>query len=137
MAVALGAGQPALAQAPPPAPDPTELDPNAPMAPLPDLGVDWPDMDAPDEPGDTPSAAAPPAPADAATAIEDNATIRYTLTLQGLEGVGDSTAILAAFRKQSALEADRKQVRQRRADQPPVARGLGAAGRDPAQPRLL
>ena len=30
--------------------DPGELDPSAPMAPLPDLGVDWPDLNAPDEP---------------------------------------------------------------------------------------
>ena len=37
---------PARAQQPPP--DPAELDPSAPLDPMPDLGVEWPDMDAPD-----------------------------------------------------------------------------------------
>ena len=38
----------ALAQQPPPpqppTSDPAQLDPNAPLAPMPDLGVDWPDL---------------------------------------------------------------------------------------------
>ena len=45
------AGTPAFGQtiSPPPAapqnpPDAAELDPSAPLAPLPDLGVDWPDL---------------------------------------------------------------------------------------------
>ena len=37
---------PAFAQTPGSA----ELDPTAPLDPLPDLGVDWPDMNAPDAP---------------------------------------------------------------------------------------
>jgi len=28
--------------------DPAELDPNAPLDPMPDLGIDWPDMNQPD-----------------------------------------------------------------------------------------
>ena len=48
------ASTPALAQVtqaptqtpPPPVPDAAELDPSAPLAPMPDLGVDWPDLNA-------------------------------------------------------------------------------------------
>ncbi|MEO7654509.1 MAG: BamA/TamA family outer membrane protein [Sphingomicrobium sp.] len=114
---AVCAGQPALAQQDPPpsSPSSTELDPSAPLAPLPDLGVDWPDMDAPDavpdpaNAGEAPDAIpAEPTPADRSAATGDKDTIRYTLAIVGLEGVGDTAAILAAFRKQSALEADRR-----------------------------
>ena len=50
--IALSSGT-ALAQAappaaPPPPSEPGELDPNAPLAPMPDLGVDWPDLNAKD-----------------------------------------------------------------------------------------
>ena len=37
-------GQPASQPAPPPPGEP-ELDPNAPLAPMPELGVDWPQLD--------------------------------------------------------------------------------------------
>ena len=47
---AAGAGlalaQPAFAQEP--MPSSSELDPSAPLDPLPDLGVEWPDMEAAD-----------------------------------------------------------------------------------------
>ncbi|HKT14071.1 MAG TPA: hypothetical protein VJR87_01555, partial [Allosphingosinicella sp.] len=42
-------------------PEPAELDPAAPLAPMPDIGVEWPDMNAPDAP--------PPADAGSAEAI--------------------------------------------------------------------
>ena len=45
--LALGASPLAAQQALPP-PDPTELDPSAPLNPMTDLDVEWPDLDAPD-----------------------------------------------------------------------------------------
>jgi translocation and assembly module TamA len=106
-AAAALAGTPGLAQttsAEPP--EPAELDPNAPLEPLPDLGVEWPDLNEKE--------ATPPAPAaegaKATTAVVENAAseIRYTWVVEGLGAIGNSPDLLAAFRKQSALEADRK-----------------------------
>jgi translocation and assembly module TamA len=101
---ALFAG-PAFGQAAPPPPSDTgELDPNAPLAPLPDLGVDWPQLDA--------DQTAPPAQAEAPAAkaqtTEAAGTVRYTVDVEGLASVGNSEDLLAAFRKQSTLEAERK-----------------------------
>ena len=105
---ALGAmvAAPALAQQTTPPPPqvqpgpPAELDPSAPLDPLPDLGVDWPDLKAVEAPPvATPVANAP---------AEAASTSRYTLTIQGLEPVGDAQGLLTSFRQQSALEADRK-----------------------------
>jgi translocation and assembly module TamA len=101
---ALFAG-PALGQVPPPPPtDPGELDPNAPLAPLPDLGVDWPELDA--------NETAPPAQTEAPATKEQNTeaagTVRYTVDVEGLASVGNAEDLLAAFRKQSTLEAERK-----------------------------
>jgi len=45
--LALGAA-PLFAQTVPPPPDPTELDPSAPLDAMPELGVEWPDMNAAD-----------------------------------------------------------------------------------------
>ena len=62
--LALGAAH--LAAQVPPA-DPTELDPSAPLDPMPDLGVDWPDLNQPEPEvppeveGVAPEAAAEPA----------------------------------------------------------------------------
>src|SRR5438552_19152924 len=72
--------------APPPQPQPqppdaAELDPSAPLAPMPDLGVDWPDLNA----RDATSPATAPAPA-TATARQSDAgasQIRYTWTVEG------------------------------------------------------
>ena len=84
--------------------DPAELDPSAPLDPLPDLGVDWPDVTTPD-----PGEAAAPADPNGQSKIEDSiGERRYTVTVEGLAGIGDSEALLASFRKQSALEAGRK-----------------------------
>ena len=70
---------PAFAQAS----DPTELDPTAPMAPLPDLGVDWPDMNAPDAPPPTDAGTeALPKP----VAIDAAEERRYTVVIEGLQG---------------------------------------------------
>ena len=97
---------PAHAQAPS-----SELDPSAPLDPMPDLGVDWPDLDAEDSlplPAEPPTAATPAPPA--TTDDEGPSERRYTVTVQGIAGVGDTEALLDAFHKQSALEAERKDL---------------------------
>src|SRR5881397_1859237 len=98
--------------APPPSPQPpdaAELDPNAPLAPMPDIGVAWPDLNTKDAaPQPAPAIGAPP-PAPAAVAQGRGGNeIHYTLAVEGLAAIGNSEDLLAAFRKQSALEADRK-----------------------------
>src|SRR6185503_20067525 len=93
-------------QTPPPATEP-ELDPNAPLAPMPDLGVEWPDLNAKDtavspEPNNEgqPKKAAP-------LQTEANGTLRYTVEVEGLT-VGGAEDLLKSFRQQSTLEAERK-----------------------------
>ncbi|MGA9581781.1 MAG: outer membrane protein assembly factor, partial [Allosphingosinicella sp.] len=69
-----------LAQEQPPPADPLDLpplDPSAPLDPLPDLGVDWPDME---QSSDDPIADAPD------TGIADSsAERRYTVRIEGLD----------------------------------------------------
>src|SRR4051812_41080104 len=96
------AASPALAQPSTPPTDPAELDPSAPLDPLPDLGVPWPDMNAPDEVN---SAEAHPAQVQA---VDETGERKYTIAIEGLDVVGGEDDILKAFRGQSALEADRK-----------------------------
>ena len=95
--------------APQPPPDAAELDPNAPLAPLPELGIPWPDL----KPGET----APPAAitttvkgkkqTEAVGAATGN--IRYTIEVNGLAAMGNAEELLQQFRAQSALEAERKE----------------------------
>ena len=101
------------------APDPTELDPDAPMDAMPDLGVEWPDMNAPDaapvpDPGEMPL----PAPGetaesearDAGVSIDDSvAARRYVVRIEGL-GAAESEALLKSFKQQSALDEGGKTV---------------------------
>ncbi|MBV9527786.1 BamA/TamA family outer membrane protein [Sphingomonas sp.] len=100
-AAALGLilASPALAQSQPPPPSP-DLDPSAPLDPMPDLGVGWPDLKT------SPAASATTSSSDSAS--DSTSARRYTLTIEGLETVGSADDILAAFRRGSALEADRK-----------------------------
>ena len=109
-AAACGLALAVPARAQQPAPVPTELDPNAPLDPMPDLGVEWPDMDAPD-PAPEPQAGEvelPEAEAEAAgNAIEDAAAARhYTYRIEGLEAVAEAGQLVDRFREQSALEKD-------------------------------
>src|SRR5436190_18409975 len=84
---------PSLAQTappPPPAqpPDAAELDPNAPLAPLPDLGVAWPDLSTP-EPTPAPATEQPgQVPTAGATLDEGTSEIRYSVIVEGLSAVG-------------------------------------------------
>ncbi|HEX4894467.1 MAG TPA: hypothetical protein VFV47_14380, partial [Hyphomicrobiaceae bacterium] len=86
--------------------DPTELDPSAPLDPMPELGVEWPDMDTPDpvlEPIDDEAVVADD---DRSNAIEDSAAARrYVVVLSGL-GEASTEEFLQAFHARSALEAD-------------------------------
>src|SRR5438552_2731331 len=98
----------ALAQAvPQPPPDAAELDPSAPLDPMPDLGVAWPDLKASD------TALPPPAPATVrgkpqAQRPEGTSDIRYTVQVDGLAPIGNAEDLMHDFRNQSALEAERK-----------------------------
>ena len=91
----------ALAQPPEPPPAPAEagqqppLDPSAPIEEWPDLGVDWPDMEAD---------AAAPIPVSPDANVADAAAARtYSYRVEGLEEV-DSAVLLARFRELSTLE---------------------------------
>jgi translocation and assembly module TamA len=88
---------------PPPPPDPAELDPNAPLAPLPDLGVAWPQLDAKET---APPPVAPSAPRGRTVQVAGD--MRYTVQVEGLGSVSDSEELLRAFQQQSALHAERK-----------------------------
>jgi translocation and assembly module TamA len=97
---------PLLAQIVPPPPDPAELDPNAPLEPMPDLGVAWPGLNAKDT---APPSATPAAPQrKGRTAAVTTGDMRYTVQVEGLAPVGNAEELLRDFRAQSALEAERK-----------------------------
>jgi translocation and assembly module TamA len=107
----------AFAQTVPPAPSPpadaAELDPSAPLDPMPELGVAWPDLKASDT-------ATPPAPVQAAPnhkrskkgkpldLADGTGDLRYAVQVDGLGPIGNAEDLLRDFRKQSALEAERK-----------------------------
>jgi len=90
---------------PAPPPDAAELDPSAPLDPMPGLGIAWPELDARETA--PPPAAAPTKRKGHAVAVTVG-DIRYTVQVEGLGSVGDSEELLRAFRQQSALEAERK-----------------------------
>ncbi|HEX8412960.1 MAG TPA: outer membrane protein assembly factor, partial [Sphingomicrobium sp.] len=99
------------------APDSRPLDPSAPLDPLPDLGLDWPDLDLPGETpsGNSPStttAAMPQISVVEATPVTADAGSErpYSVAVEGLEAVGGADSILLAFTEQSALQADRKGI---------------------------
>src|SRR5947209_11031139 len=69
-------------------PDAAELDPSAPLAPLPDLGVDWPDLNT----KDTTAPAA--ATAAAQQSDESSSEVRYTWTIEGLASFGNAEDLL-------------------------------------------
>src|SRR6478672_9632278 len=99
--------QPA-SQPPPvsPPPDAAELDPNAPLAPLPDLGVAWPELNAKDtSPSSSPSATTSNGKRATPVAAGD---MRYTVQVEGLAAIGNADELLRDFRAQSALQAERK-----------------------------
>lgn len=79
----------------------TELDPESSMAPMPDIGVDWPDME-------TVEPSVPASPDEAAETIQHATEIvgerRYRIALEGLDIAGKSMAI-DRFNSVSTLKA--------------------------------
>ena len=86
--------------------DDTELDPSAPLDPMPDLGVDWPDPDAaaPDE--IMPEEAGEQVPQQQVADMAS--TRRYSIVIDGLQGVGSRDALIKEFEKRSALFEGRR-----------------------------
>ena len=110
-ACGLALAAPAQAQSPPP-PGPADLDPSAPLDPMPDLGVEWPDPGAADEP-----VAPPPGeeiaeqPPEAPAAVADGPTeLRYAIAFEGLEPLGPDEELMAAFEAQSVLHKERNEA---------------------------
>ncbi len=85
-------------------PGSAELDPTAPLDPMPDIGVEWPDMNAPDATVSPADGAETPAPAVTIDAAEER---RYSVIIEGLQGIEDEPAIAKAFDEQSALREGR------------------------------
>src|SRR5579884_782615 len=92
--------------------DQTEPDPNAPLAPLPDIGVAWPTIDATQTgtgaEGPQPTLATPGGKRTAQSIIAGVGNIRYEVVVEGLTNISGSEDLLRAFRNQSSLEAERK-----------------------------
>jgi translocation and assembly module TamA len=82
------------------------LDPSAPLDPMPDLGVAWPDLGTPEETIGTQPAIIVPEPQYA----EAGAELHYSVALEGLDAVGNAEELLTQFRQHSALQGDRKET---------------------------
>ncbi len=114
-ALTLAIPMPALAQPSPPT-GPAELDPSAPLDPMPDLGVDWPQTGTNDQPALAPDSQTAPAEPPAAPAVSESepannaAELRYSIVLEGLEAVGPSAELIASFNRQSALHKNRNEA---------------------------
>lgn len=93
MTLAGGALAQAVPTAPAPPPAPTDLDPETPLAPLPGLGVDWPDLNVRDPLEATP---------DTAVARPDD-TPRYAVQLSGVD---DLPKVRERFEGLSVLRAN-------------------------------
>ena len=93
---ALGAA-PLHAQSVPPSG--AELDPNAPLDPMPDLGVDWPDLDA------APAAPAEPGAPSSEAQVPFSGVRETHVRLAGIDGIGGEEAIEEAFDTASELRA--------------------------------
>lgn len=91
---------PALAQQAGTGPD--EVDAMEPLDPMPDLGVDWPDLDA--APADDPAEASVPE----AQPASDGTERHYTIAIDGLQRIADAPALVREFEKQSALYEGRR-----------------------------
>ncbi|TXC70766.1 outer membrane protein assembly factor [Sphingomonas ginsenosidivorax] len=96
--LAVVASNRSVAQVAPGAPEPMpSLDPNAPLAPLPDIGVAWPDL-----------AATPDDPATIATTTDAESARRYAWRVDGIDDIA-STLLRPRFDQLSTLAAnDRK-----------------------------
>src|SRR5688500_2544033 len=101
---------PAIAQPTPP-PSSGDLDPSAPLDPLPDLGVEWPDPGAADEPAaPTPQDSAQQPPETPTAVAEGPAELRYAIAFEGLEKIGPDEELIRSFEAQSELHKDRDEA---------------------------
>ena len=73
---------------------------------MPDLGVEWPDLNAKDAEPPPSTTQTPNAPTQAIAEPAGNR--RYTVQVDGLAAIGTSEDLLKAFHQQSALEANHK-----------------------------
>lgn len=91
-----------------PTPDPLDLgiDPNAPLDPMPDIGLEWPDMNAPEaaDPEVLPLSPAAQATAPPATTSDSVAELRYGVSVEGLDDLDRALDIRTAFAANSALD---------------------------------
>jgi translocation and assembly module TamA len=104
----------ALAQSPPvPPSDPQGIDPSSPMAPLPDLGVAWPDLGTPDIVEGVAEQALPPA-----GVLEGDR--RYRVVLAGAEGlpsdISERFDALSSLRRNDGKPANAAQINRRAKD---------------------
>ena len=115
--------------------------PHAPLDPMPDLGVEWPDMDKPDplpEPGPGEAAEAPAPERAPAEAIEDSAAARrYAWRVDGTGGGCRSRGAAGALQASSRCSKRMRTTRQRRPDRPPRAGRCRAADQPAAVAGLL
>jgi len=88
------ASAPQTAPSQAPVPQSGGLDPQSPLAPLPGLGVDWPDL-----------SAAPPEPPDPNAPTEMKGEQRYTYRVDGIDAVG-SPLLRERFAQLSTLKAN-------------------------------
>lgn len=87
-----------------------EIDPTAPLDPMPDLGVDWPDLDAQPEQQIGETSAEPTSSEPSSVAGNDlEAERRYAVVLSGLENIEDPR-VEKDFAAGSALEGDRQRT---------------------------
>jgi len=94
---------PAFAQSA--APAPAELDPSAPLDPMPDLGLDWPELDAAPADSILLSEGAPAARAEQFPLDEAARERRYALAIEGVTELPEGSALVEAFDRSSALRA--------------------------------
>lgn len=83
---------------PPTADTPMSLDPNSPLAALPDIGVAWPDL-----------ANSPIDPAATVAAVDANTESRYAWRIDGIDGI-DDTLLRQRFAALSTLDANDHQA---------------------------
>ena len=89
---------PTQAPASPTADTPMSLDPNSPLASLPDIGVAWPDL-----------ATSPMDPAATVAAVDANTESRYAWRIDGIDGINDAL-LRQRFAALSTLDANDHQA---------------------------
>ena len=95
----------------PPAPaagDPlaVAINPNAPLDPMSDIALDWPDMNAPEPPDPEAQPVDPAAEqvADSATTNDSAAELRYSVAVEGLDELPAAEAVRTLFAANSSLD---------------------------------